>query len=155
MTNYAPKPTLTSEGLPGPDDLDDKGMCWLATIKTDPGWVLDDPEKCTGWDQWLPYNSIPLPRQSKEIFNGISDYLESFNMGQQDFGIEAWIDANGSLNSRMIDVSGDSKVGERWTHFRFTKGQSVYRIPLWKRLLMPWLLIRRHRKPTMQFPIAK
>lgn len=50
----------TCERLPSRKDLDDKGRCWLSTTLSDPGWVLDDPEQCTGWTHWLPHYYIPV-----------------------------------------------------------------------------------------------
>lgn len=56
-------PTAVGEGLPKVTDCDDQGRCWLASdnvdVTMDPGWVLENPEKCTNWSHWLPYWAIP------------------------------------------------------------------------------------------------
>ena len=44
-----------------PSRLDCKnGKCWLANEKSGNGWVLENPEQCTQWSQWMPYRDIPL-----------------------------------------------------------------------------------------------
>lgn len=55
-----PKPIPATERLPEAADCDSKGLCWLTTTETEPGWVLDNPEQCTGWAHWLPFQSLPL-----------------------------------------------------------------------------------------------
>ena len=55
------KPVPVSERLPGAEDCDDEGCCWMSTTATDPGWVLDYPEHCTNWTHWLPANALPTP----------------------------------------------------------------------------------------------
>lgn len=55
-------PTAVQEGLPKVTDCDGQGRCWLASDNVDvtmgPGWVLENPEKCTNWSHWLPYWAI-------------------------------------------------------------------------------------------------
>ena len=36
--------------------------------------------------------------------------------------------------------------------FRITRGKARYRLPWWKRWLMPWRWFRFHCKPTVPFP---
>ena len=56
-----PQPVAVSERLPGPEDCDEQGRCWMSTTATDPGWVLDYPERCTNWTHWLSANALPAP----------------------------------------------------------------------------------------------
>jgi hypothetical protein len=54
-----------TDGLPRRSDCDEKGRCWLTTTELEPGWVLDNPEQCTNWTHWRPFNSIPHPLLEK------------------------------------------------------------------------------------------
>jgi hypothetical protein len=38
------------------------------------------------------------------------------------------------------------------TDVRITKGKALYRLPWWKRWLMPWTVVRLYRKPRVTFP---
>jgi hypothetical protein len=40
----------------------------------------------------------------------------------------------------------------RITDVRITRGKALYRLPWWKRWLMPWQWRRAWRKPTVPFP---
>ena len=51
-------PVSVAERLPGEGDCDEEGQCWLTTTRTNPGWVLDCPERCTGWTHWVPAGAI-------------------------------------------------------------------------------------------------
>ena len=55
------RPVVVSERLPGAGDCDEQGRCWMSTTATDPGWVLDYPERCTKWTHWLHANALPTP----------------------------------------------------------------------------------------------
>ena len=55
-----PQPVAVSERLPGAEDCDEQGQCWMSTTATDPSWVLDYPERCTNWTHWLPANALPI-----------------------------------------------------------------------------------------------
>jgi hypothetical protein len=59
------EPVPVAERLPGPEDCDAEGTCWLTSIDTDPGWVIDNPEKCTNWTHWLPHHALPVPQQGE------------------------------------------------------------------------------------------
>jgi hypothetical protein len=62
-----PQPVPVSERLPGPEDCDAEGRCWLlyrsASMKMTPVWslvhkrcILDAP-----YTHWLPANALPTP----------------------------------------------------------------------------------------------
>lgn len=53
-------PVATVDRLPGRVDCSEEGLCWLSTTEVEPGWVLENPEKCTGWTHWLPFSSLPI-----------------------------------------------------------------------------------------------
>jgi len=55
------KPVPVSERLPGAEDCDAEGRCWLTNVDVEPGWVLDNPEQCTNWTHWLPHWALPVP----------------------------------------------------------------------------------------------
>ena len=59
-------PVPASERLPGAEDCDEQGRCWMSTTATDPGWVLDYPERCTNWSHWLPANALPIPETNND-----------------------------------------------------------------------------------------
>ncbi len=54
------KPVPVSEGLPKAKDCDAQGNCWLTNDSMEPGWVLDNPEKCTNWTHWVPHWAMPV-----------------------------------------------------------------------------------------------
>jgi hypothetical protein len=56
-------PVPVTERLPGPDDCDAEGRCWLTSVDVEPGWVSDNPEQCTNWTHWLPHHALPVPQQ--------------------------------------------------------------------------------------------
>lgn len=60
--NHRVAPVYVKRGLPGRKDCDSRGRCWLTTMEVEPGWILDNPEKCTGWTHWLPHYAIPYPQ---------------------------------------------------------------------------------------------
>jgi hypothetical protein len=55
------EPVPVSERLPGPEDCDAEGRCWLTSVDVEPGWVADNPEQCTNWTHWLPHWALPVP----------------------------------------------------------------------------------------------
>jgi len=55
-----PEPVPMSERLPKAEDCDAQGNCWLTNSSTEPGWVLDNPEKCTNWTHWVPHWAMPV-----------------------------------------------------------------------------------------------
>jgi hypothetical protein len=57
------EPVPVSERLPKAEDCDAQGNCWLTNDSTEPGWVLDNSEKCTNWTHWLPHWALPVPTQ--------------------------------------------------------------------------------------------
>jgi hypothetical protein len=57
----ANQPVPVSERLPGPEDCDANGRCWLTSVDVEPGWVTDNPEQCTNWTHWLPHWALPVP----------------------------------------------------------------------------------------------
>lgn len=59
VSKYEITPVSMNGELPGRKDCDSKGRCWLTTKEVEPGWILDNPEKCTGWTHWLPHYAIP------------------------------------------------------------------------------------------------
>ena len=54
------KPVPVSEGLPKAEYCDAQGNCWLTNDSLEPGWVLDNPEKCTNWTHWVPHWAMPI-----------------------------------------------------------------------------------------------
>jgi hypothetical protein len=62
LSHLAPIPV--SERLPGPEDCDDQGRCWLHfLLGDDPTWTLEHYTSalCSGRSHWLPAWAIPLP----------------------------------------------------------------------------------------------
>jgi hypothetical protein len=59
-------PVPVTERLPGPEDCDAEGRCWLTSVDVEPGWVADNPEQCTNWTHWLPRHALPVPRQEAD-----------------------------------------------------------------------------------------
>jgi hypothetical protein len=58
-TTPAPQPVPVSERLPGPDDLDDQGTCWMFhPINLHYCLCRPDPSVHT---HWLPHHSLPTP----------------------------------------------------------------------------------------------
>lgn len=53
------KPVHIKEALPCREDLDNDGCCWLGYSGAPGDWILDNPEQCVNWDQWLPAHAIP------------------------------------------------------------------------------------------------
>ena len=59
-----PQPVPVSERLPGPEDCDAEGRCWIymPDIGTDPSWRLVDPRDIGPYHtHWLPANALPTP----------------------------------------------------------------------------------------------
>lgn len=54
------EPVPVAERLPGPEDCDGDGRCWLTNVDVEPGWIADNPEQCTNWTHWLPHHAIPF-----------------------------------------------------------------------------------------------
>jgi hypothetical protein len=58
-----PEPVPVSERLPGPEDCDGDGRCWLIGPRF-PTWDLSYPPKTTSstmWTHWLTATALPLP----------------------------------------------------------------------------------------------
>jgi hypothetical protein len=60
----APVPVSVSERLPGPEDCDSHGWCWVL-YSAHSTWTLEPPYgqdgMPTGWTHWLPAHALPLP----------------------------------------------------------------------------------------------
>ena len=59
-----PSPVPVSERLPGPEDCDAEGRCWLhlPDMGTEPLWRLTDPSMRSRYhSHWLPSTALPLP----------------------------------------------------------------------------------------------
>jgi len=60
------RPVPLSERLPGPEDCDEQGRCWML-LKVAGDWRLVNPEKSGlpqleyGFSHWLPAHALPLP----------------------------------------------------------------------------------------------
>lgn len=68
-----PEPVFIADRLPGPDDCDEQGRCWVRR-RDDPGgdrrskavWRLEALDRGLGGDMplwysvWLPYNALPI-----------------------------------------------------------------------------------------------
>jgi hypothetical protein len=54
------KPVPVSERSPKAKDCNAQGNCWLTNDSLEPGWVLDNPEKCTNWTHWVPHWAMPV-----------------------------------------------------------------------------------------------
>jgi hypothetical protein len=63
-TRPAIEPVPVSERLPGPEDCDAEGRCWLWE-RMDDRWVLMDRELAQqDWPwHWLPHYALPVPQQ--------------------------------------------------------------------------------------------
>ena len=63
-----PQPVAVSERLPGPEDCDEQGRCWLGGHQIGSGtptWLLGYPAWAERFPDvhrfWLPANALPLP----------------------------------------------------------------------------------------------
>jgi hypothetical protein len=59
-----PQPVPVSERLPGPEDCDAEGRCWIymPDIGTAPSWRLVDPRDIGPYHtHWLPAHALPVP----------------------------------------------------------------------------------------------
>ena len=63
-----PQPVAVSERLPGPEDCDEQGRCWLGGRQMGrgtPTWLLGYPAWAERFPDvhrfWLPANALPLP----------------------------------------------------------------------------------------------
>ena len=63
-----PQPVAVSERLPGPEDCDEQGRCWLGgdqLASGSPTWILGYPAWASRFPdvhyRWLPANALPLP----------------------------------------------------------------------------------------------
>ena len=59
-----PQPVPVSERMPGPEDCDEQGRCWIfmPDIGTDPSSLLADPRDIGPYHtHWLPANALPNP----------------------------------------------------------------------------------------------
>jgi len=61
-------PVSVSERLPGPEDCDSHGWCWVL-YSAHSTWTLEPPYgqdgMPTGWTHWLPAHALPLPEVSE------------------------------------------------------------------------------------------
>lgn len=63
----APQPVPVSERLPGAEDCDAEGRCWIhmPDTGTAPSWRLVDPREIGPYHtHWLPANALPIPSES-------------------------------------------------------------------------------------------
>ena len=64
----APVPVSVSERLPGPEDCDSHGWCWVL-YSAHSTWTLEPPYgqdgMPTGWTHWLPAHALPIPSVEK------------------------------------------------------------------------------------------
>jgi len=64
------EPVPVAERLPGPEDCDDQGRCWLGTPGSgvmDAYWVYRKAEHRRSWDtHWAPYWAFPVPQEAKQ-----------------------------------------------------------------------------------------
>ena len=59
-----PQPVAVRERLPGPEDCDEQGRCWIfmPDIGIDPSWRLANPLYIPPYHtHWLPANALPTP----------------------------------------------------------------------------------------------
>lgn len=60
--NRPPQPILLSERLPGPEDCDAEGKCWLISRLSNSRWNLDTLNAgICFYTHWLPHYALPLP----------------------------------------------------------------------------------------------
>ena len=61
-------PVSVSERLPGPEDCDSHGWCWVL-YSAHSTWTLEPPYgqdgMPTGWTHWLPTHALPIPSVEK------------------------------------------------------------------------------------------
>ena len=66
----AVEPVPVAERLPGPDDCDDQGRCWLGTPASDvmdAYWVYRKAEHRRSCDtHWLPHWAFPVPQEGAD-----------------------------------------------------------------------------------------
>ena len=59
------EPVPVSERLPGPEDCDAEGRCWLCTPSSYvmvANWVYEKAEQLRSWNtHWAPHWALPLP----------------------------------------------------------------------------------------------
>jgi hypothetical protein len=63
------QPVPVSERLPGPEDCDKQGRCWIfmPDIGTDPSWRLTDPRDIGPYHTHsLPANALPTPEATND-----------------------------------------------------------------------------------------
>ena len=61
-----PQPVAVRERLPGPEDCDEQGRCWIfmPDIGIDPSWRLANPLYIPPYHtHWLSANALPTPTQ--------------------------------------------------------------------------------------------
>ena len=68
-----PQPVAVSERLPGPEDCDDQGRCWLGGHQMGrgtPTWLLGYPVWAKRFPDvhrfWLPANALPTPEATND-----------------------------------------------------------------------------------------
>jgi hypothetical protein len=67
LQRHHPQPVPVSERLPGPEDWDGDGRCWIfmPDIGTDPSWRLTDPRDIGPYHtHYLPANALPNPEDT-------------------------------------------------------------------------------------------
>lgn len=65
----APRPIPVSDRLPGAEDCDAEGRCWLLLIDGESGawcWILDRPDAVSTWAHWLPAHALPIPENADD-----------------------------------------------------------------------------------------
>lgn len=64
-----PRPIPVATRLPGAEDCDAEGRCWLLPISGESGawcWILDRPDAVSAWTHWLPFHALPLPQENTD-----------------------------------------------------------------------------------------
>jgi hypothetical protein len=59
------EPVPIAERLPGPEDCDAHGWCWLYS-RTEACWDLRPASEFRAYHDWLPHHALPVPQQEAE-----------------------------------------------------------------------------------------
>ncbi len=60
------EPVPVAERLPGPEDCDAEGRCWMWGAPLS-GWIYRDSESFhLGISHWLPHHALPVPQQEAD-----------------------------------------------------------------------------------------
>ena len=95
----------------------------------------------------------------------------SIEWTQPSFTLDGWhkdgeiFAEDGSVRAKVYVNGNLAKTDGQWEHIaivygasisnvRVTRGKALYRLPWWKRWLMPWTHWRFYRTPTTPFPIT-